>query len=78
MRVGDYWEAGSLFEIIRGEIKTSPCEFDWASASRNINFHSNTLTSAFARTLAALGVEVSVYLVEASDSTGLVVACLAH
>jgi hypothetical protein len=67
-----------LFEIIRVEIKASPCKFDWASASGNINFHSNRLISAFARTLVALGVEVSIHPAKASDSTGLVVARLPH
>jgi len=79
MRWGNYYEVGNSFETMKGDIENSAIRFDWARASYNISGNIVTLTHAFARTLAALGVEVSIAtLVVGSDSVGLVMGNLGH
>jgi len=79
MKGGDYCEVGNSFEAMKGDIQTSAIGFDWAGAPYNINGNLNTLTRAFARSLAALGVEVSIAtVVVVSDSVGLVMGDLGH
>jgi len=73
MKGNDYWKVGNSFETMKAEIENSATEFNWAGASYIMNGNLNTLTRAFASSLAALGVEASIAtIVMVSDSVGLV------
>jgi hypothetical protein len=59
LKAGHYWDLGRTFELMKSEIESYAYQYDWASAPETINDSLTDLTDAFASTLAAIGVEVS-------------------